>query len=297
MSMSQKTWLANNTASLKGKTVVITGATGGLGTEICRSVLALEGRLVLVNRSADKSRTLRGQLLEEHPGSDIVCLTADLTDMDSVKAVCTQLEQEPVDFLILNAGAYAIPRRTCATGYDNVFQTNFVSHYYMVKRLLPHLAARRAKVLAMGSIAHNYSKTDPADIDFAGRKKASKVYGNSKRYLMFALTELLKNNPDVRFAIAHPGIAFTNITAHYPPLLFAIIKYPMKVIFLQPCQAARSMVKALFTDVPSLHWIGPKLFDIWGNPSVKALTTCDEEERRRIFETAEAIYAKLTASE
>ena len=292
--MSQKTWLAKHTASLKGKTVVITGATGGLGAELCRSVLALEGRLVLVNRSADKSRTLRGELLEEYPAGRIDCLLADLTDMDSVKTACTRLEQEPMDFLILNAGAYAIPRKTCATGYDNVFQTNFVSHYYMVRRLLPVLAQRKAKVLAMGSIAHNYSKTDPDDIDFAGRKQASKVYGNSKRYLMFALTELLKNNPDVRFAIAHPGIAFTNITAHYPPLLFAIIKYPMKVIFLQPYQAARSMVQAMFREVPYLHWIGPRLFDIWGNPSVKALTTCDEAERRRIFETAEAIYAKLT---
>ena len=127
--MSQKTWLAKNTASLKGKTVVITGATGGLGAEICRCVLALEGRLVLVNRSAEKSRALRGQLLEEYPAGRIDCLLADLTELDSVKAVCTQLEQEPVDFLILNAGAYAIPRRTCTTGYDNVVQTNFVSHY------------------------------------------------------------------------------------------------------------------------------------------------------------------------
>ena len=292
--MSQKTWLQKNTASLAGKTVVITGATGGLGGELCRSVLALGGRLVLVNRSRDKSRALRGNLLEEFPGSDITVLLADMTDLPSVEAVCAQLEGQPLDYLILNAGAYAIPRKTCETGYDNVFQTNFVSHYYMVKRLLPVLAGRKGKVLAMGSIAHNYSKTDPQDIDFAKRKKASLVYGNSKRFLMFSLAELLKNNPDVDFAIAHPGITFTNITAHYPPLLFAIIKYPMKVIFLQPYPAARGMIEAMFASVPYLHWIGPKLFDIWGNPSVKALTTCDEAERKWIFDTAEEIFGKLS---
>lgn len=291
--MRQETWISRHTGSLKNKTAAITGATGGLGCEICRSILAAGGRLILLTRDREKTSILRGQLLEEFPGSDITYYLCDLTDMEQVKALCDMLRPLPIDILILNAGAYAIPRLTCSTGYDNVFQTNFVSHYYMVKQLLPQLAARKGRIAAMGSIAHDYSKTDPRDIDFARRTKASLVYGNSKRYLMFALTELMKDNPDVRLTIAHPGITLTNITAHYPKALFALIKLPMKVTFMTPRQAARSMEEGLFRNLPYLTWIGPAYFDIWGNPKVSNLTTCDAEERQRIYETAEAIYEKL----
>ena len=98
--------------------------------------------------------------------------------------------------------------------YLNVFQINFVSPYYIIKELLPSLRERGGRVVAVGSIAHNYSKYDENDIDFSSRKKASKVYGNAKRYLMYSLWGLEEYSSSV--AIAHPGIAVTNITSHFP---------------------------------------------------------------------------------
>ena len=291
--MKKSRWLEKNGTSLAGKTVAVTGATGGLGSALCRSILALGGSLILLNRSTQKTQALCRSLLEAFPGASISFMQLDLTDMDNVRSVCQALQQQPLDALVLNAGAYSFPRATCSKGYDNVFQTNFVSHYYMVHQLLPLLSRRGGTVVAVGSIAHTYSKTDPADIDFAGRTGASLVYGNSKRYLMFALAELMKQTPSVRFAIAHPGISFTNITAHYPKYLFAIIKYPMKVIFMKPALAARSLVLGLCRPIPPLSWVGPRLFNIWGNPSVKTLRTCSAQERQRIFDTAEAIYENL----
>ena len=291
--MKIQTWLEKNTASLAGRTVVITGATGGLGAAACRDVLALGGRLLLVNRSPEKTAALRRALLTEFPQGSVDSLRADLTDIEDVKAVTAQLKQKPIDILLLNAGAYSIPRKTCTTGWDNVFQTNFVSHYYMVRELLPLLSRRKGRIVAVGSIAHWYSKTDPADIDFAHRSAASLVYGNSKRYLMYALTELLQKYPEVRFAIAHPGISFTNITAHYPKLIFAVIKWPMKVIFMRPDKAVLSIIQGMFDNVPPLHWIGPGFFHIWGLPRVRALNSADAAERARIFHTAEDIYQKL----
>ena len=293
--MDMQRWLREHTASLSGKTVVITGATGGLGAAACRYVLALGGRLLLVNRSQSKTASLRVDLLRDFPRAQIDSLQADLTDMASVRGAVERLKQEPVDVLILNAGAYSIPRRTCDTGWDNVFQTNFVSHYYMVKELLPLLSQRQGRIVAVGSIAHWYSKTDPADIDFARRSAASLVYGNSKRYLMYALTELLQKYPEVRFAIAHPGISFTNITAHYPKLIFAVIKWPMKLIFMKPAKAVLGILWGIFADVPPLHWIGPRLFHVWGAPAIRPLNSADAAERQRIFDTAEELYQKLTS--
>ena len=294
--MNQKTWLKQHARSLRGKTVVITGATGGIGSKLCSAVLHCGGTLVLVCRDEGKAEALRASLLRDFPGSKITCLIADLTDISSVRAAVEALEALPVDILIHNAGAYSIPRKTCSTGYDNVFQINFVSPYYITKKLLPLLRQRGGKIVAVGSIAHRYSKTDPKDPDFSTRDSCALVYGNSKRYLMYALSGLIRDS-GVEFAIAHPGITFTNITAHYPKLIFAVIKHPMKVIFMKPEKAARSIILGMFESVPNLSWIGPKFFDVWGNPSVKKLTTCSAQEQKRIYETAEAIYAGILAAE
>lgn len=291
--MDQRSWLRQNTGSLRGKTVVLTGANGGLGTELCRGILLCGGTLVPVTRNARKAEALTGLLKREFPDAEIHCLWADLTDFSAVEKLAEEVSQLPVDILIHNAGAYSIPRKTCPTGFDNVFQINFLAPYDLTKRLLPLLKERKGKVVAVGSIAHNYAKTDPEDIDFSHRSACSLVYGNSKRYLMFALMRLLRDS-GVGFAIGHPGITFTNITAHYPKLIFAIIKHPMKIIFMKPATAARSILLAIFREIPEGCWIGPKVFDVWGNPAVRKLHTCSEDEQARIFRTAEEIDTRLT---
>ena len=293
--MDQETWLKRNTASLAGKTAVLTGATGGLGGPISRALLSCGADLILVGRDPERTEALRTALLREYPEGQIRCLWADLSDFSQVRQLAGLLQQLPVDLLIHNAGAYSIPRKTCTTGYDNVFQINFISPYYLTKELLPLLHRRHGKVVAVGSIAHNYSKTDPEDLDFSSRTAASLVYGNSKRFLMFALMGLLRES-GVAFAIGHPGITFTNITAHYPKLIFAVIKHPMKVIFMKPSAAARSIIRAIFEDVPDQHWVGPALFNVWGSPRTQKLSTCSREEQERICAAAEKIYAGLLRS-
>jgi NAD(P)-dependent dehydrogenase (short-subunit alcohol dehydrogenase family) len=287
-------WLKRNTSSLVGQTVAITGATGGLGRQLCRHLLSLGAGLILLDRNKAKSDALKAALLTQYPDASIAQIPLDLSDMTSVRTACDTLEQHSFDVLLHNAGAYSIPRHVCDTGYDNVFQINFASPYYMTCRLLLYLRARGGRVVAVGSIAHNYSKTDAADVDFATRTQASLVYGNAKRYLMYALHELFKNEKEVSLAIAHPGITFTNITAHYPPLIFALIKHPMKIIFMKPSVAALSILRGVFESSEYRTWIGPGLFGIWGKPSVKRLRTASDEEIARIDGTARKIYAQLS---
>ena len=93
--------------------------------------------------------------------------------------------------------------------------------------------------------------------------------------------------------IAHPGITFTGITAHYPKWLFRIIKHPMKILFMKPRHACLSIYYALFCTPHDGFWIGPSLFDIWGQPDVKELHSCDAEECRFISDTTEEILEKL----
>lgn len=285
-------WLLKNTESLKGKTVALTGSTGGLGKEICRYLGFLGADLILIDRNCQKAELLKAQLLEKFPKISIKLITADQEDINSVKSAVEQLKTEPLDAFIINAGAYSIPKRTCNTGYNNVFQINFVSPYYTVRELLPILRKRGGKVIAVGSIAHRYSKTDPLNLDFADKSRSSLIYGNAKRHLMFSLYELFKSEAETSLAVVHPGITFTGITAHYPKLIFAIIKHPMKVIFMKPRTAALSVIKGLFDSTAHGEWIGPAFFDVWGKPQ-KSRLKINKAEAERVFDTAEEIYKKL----
>ena len=277
--------------SLTGKTVAISGATGGIGRELCRHFAALGASLVLLDRNMQRSEALASQLKAEFRNIAISHIQVDMEEIATVKSAAEKLLDMPIDHLVLNAGAYSIPRHKCSTGYDNVFQINFVSPYYLARTLLPHLRERDGKVVAVGSIAHRYSKTDASDIDFSKRKKASLVYGNAKRYLMFSIFSLAESERDV--ALSHPGITFTNITAHYPKMIFAIIKHPMKLIFMKPKRASLSILEGLFKDCGENEWIGPRFFDVWGAPKQKKLRGYTPEEIERIRKVADKIYLEL----
>ena len=291
--MNINRWISENTNSLKGKTVAVTGSTGGLGNELCEILASLSANLVLLDRNAEKSRKFGEKLKEKHPLISIEYITVDLSVFQSVKAATEKLKELSPDILILNAGAYSIPRYKTELGYHNVFQINFLSPYYITKQLLPVLREKSGRVVVVGSIAHNYSKTDKNDIDFWTRRAASKVYGNAKRFLMFSLFELFKNETQVSLAVTHPGITFTGITNHYPKLIFAVIKHPMKIIFMKPKKAVLSIVKGVFNETPHNTWWGPKLFGIWGMPKLSKLKTCRAAESEYIYKTAEAIYQKI----
>ena len=196
---------------------------------------------------------------------------------------------------IANAGAYAIPRRITDVGYDNVFTINFLSPYYLIKRLLPAMRERGGSIVAVSSIAHNYGKLDAMDIDFRQRRAPSKVYGNAKRHLTYALFELFRREREVKLSIVHPGISFTGITAHYPKPIFAIIKHPMKIIFMKPKKASLSILKGVFCNTGYREWIGPRMLDVWGMPKKKPLRTASADEGAKIFEIAEKLYSEIVS--
>ena len=292
--MKTEVWIKQNMPSMVGKTVAISGATGGIGQELCRHLAGLGATLLLLDRNSERSNAWIEKLKGEFPTLNARHLRLDLADFGTVRSVTGELLTSPPDYLIFNAGAYHVPRYTTSMGHDNVFQINFVAPYYMAHTLLPVMRERGGRIVAVGSIAHNYSHIDPDDIEFLTRKESSKVYGNAKRFLMFALFGLDKGGDTI--SVAHPGITLTNITAHYPKLIFAIIKHPMKVIFMSPRRASLSILAAMVQDADKNEWFGPSLFDVWGLPKKKLLKTCPADEAKEICEVAEKIVSDLTCT-
>lgn len=282
-------WFARHTHSLVGKRVAVCGATGGIGEELCRHLARLGAELWLCCRSEGKTQALIDALRVDYPDLVAHFVPLDLEDAVSVSAAADVLAQTPPHVLIHNAGAYAIPRHTTAQGVDNVFAINCLSPYVLTERLLAPMATVGGRVVCVGSIAHNYSKIDPADHDFSTRNAASKVYGNAKRHLMLALYERFEQVKDVTLSVVHPGIAFTNITAHYPKWLFFIIKHPMKILFMHPRRAALSVLRGVFESTAYGEWIGPRLFDVWGLPRKRTLHTFTPTEAKAAFSAVERL--------
>lgn len=285
-------WLRKNTASLVGKRIAITGSTGGLGKALCTYLAALGAELILLDRSTARSEAHRAELQARFPDCRVTCIRLDMEELASAKRAAESLDEMGIDVLVHNAGAYSIPREKCESGYENVFQINFATPYYLTHQLLPTLRARGGRVVVVGSIAHRYGKTDPADVDFSGRRSAARIYGNSKRYLMYATASLLEGEDRVALSLTHPGISQTNITAHYPKLVYAVIKYPMRLIFPRPRRAALPILSGVLAPTGSDAWIGPRIFDVWGLPRTKRLSGCSEDERIAIAATAREVLAR-----
>lgn len=289
--MSINKWILKNTNSLKGKCVAVSGSTGGIGKELCRYIAFLGADLVLVDRNTEKSKAFGKSLKNEFKSLNVDYVKCDLEDMQSVKNVAQELLQKNIDFLILNAGAYAIERKILDTGLDNVFQINFAAPFYLVKTLKEHIEQKGGKIVAVSSIAKDYSKIREFDVDFSGEKRANLAYGNAKRFLTYSLMALFEDSDTL--SIVHPGITFTNITNHYPKVLFAIIKHPMKVIFHSPKMASLSVLRGLFESTGKNEWIGPRVFNIWGLPKKQRIGPLKNDEDYVISTISKSIYEKI----
>lgn len=286
MALNIERWLSENTCDLQGKVVAITGAAGGLGSVTTRYLLQANAKIIMLERDVERMEKLAEQLRAEFPVSEIETVAIDFNRINSINEVVAQLANNRIDYLILNAGVYDIPLAESELGYNNVFQINFIGQYYFVKKLLPVLQRTNGKVVAVSSIAMTYATLDENDIDYKTRKKSDKVYGNSKRFLTFALSELFKDRDDVRLAVVQPGVTLTPLTNGKNKWFTA---FTMKLIFPKPEVAALSIVKGVFADIEYNEWIGPKTAKIWGKPAVVKLPESTAEERAKIYNLAEGI--------
>lgn len=290
--MNISKWLKENTSNLTNKTIAITGSTGGLLNNIVKIFASLNANLILLNRNKEKSEHQINELRSLYPNIKIEYIACDLSNFENVKSATTILKQKHIDILYLAAGVYNVKRFKTDLGYDSVFQTNFVSHYFIAKELLTNLKAVNGKIVAVSSIAYNYSKIDTNDIDFSTRKKHSKVYGNAKRFLMFALMKLCKKE-NVNLSIVHPGVTLTEMTNHYPKAINWLVKIFIKLFLPSNEKASLSLIKGLFENISYGKWMGPKIFNVWGKPRQNKLKSFNLNEVNKIYEIAENIYNKI----
>ena len=256
--------------SLLGKRIAVSGSTGGIGRELCLSLSRLGASIICLDRNAEKVAKLNEEL-----GGSALHIRCDLSDMKSVMQAADRLIETGADALVLCAGAYHIPRTKCESGFDNVFQINFIAPYCLAKKLKPHLRARGGRLVAVGSIAQSLSRFDPQNPEKRNALDAV-AYGNAKRCLSIALSELFDEKDSL--SLVHPGISPTGITSGYPKVIRALIKYPMKLIFMSPKKASNCVLSGIYRPTGREEWICPRVFGIWGKPKASRLRACAQSE-------------------
>ena len=287
--MNIKKWIKLNTSSLKNKTIVVTGSYGGIFSEVAKILADLEANFIFLNKDYDKTIAQIQELKDINHHIHAEFIECDLSNVPQVKEVVKILKTKKIDILFLAAGVYNVPMFKTYTGFNNIFQVNFFSHYYITKELLPNIKSVNGKVIAVSSIAHNYSSIKKSDIDFSNKRKPSKIYGNSKRFLTYALQEL-RERENFNLSIVHPGITLTEMTNHYHKSINWLVRITMKLFFPNPKKAGLSFIKGIFENTEYHEWIGPSILKVYGYPKKQKLTKCSQGESQAIFRIAEKIY-------
>src|SRR6266700_7806540 len=155
---------------MRGKTVVITGATSGIGQVAAEQLAAMGARLVLVARDKTRGEAALTRLRNLKPGVDHTIHYADLSRLAEMKRVAAEIAAaEPrIDVLINNAGALFNSRQVTEDGLERTFATNHMAYFVLTQGLRERLiASAPARVVNTASDAHNGAKLDCDDLQSA----------------------------------------------------------------------------------------------------------------------------------
>ncbi|MGA3306481.1 MAG: SDR family NAD(P)-dependent oxidoreductase, partial [Stellaceae bacterium] len=199
---------------MTGKTVVITGATSGLGLVASGRLAGLGARLVLVARNRAKAEAMLRQLREKTPSLEAEILIADLSRRDEVRELAAELPRAAprIDVLINNAGAIFTRRETTADGLERTFALNHMAYFLLTVLLLDRLRKNApARIVSVASEAHRNATLDFGDLQTAQGYSGWLAYRRSKLANILFTRELARRlkGSGVTSNCLHPGFVAT----------------------------------------------------------------------------------------
>lgn len=202
---------------LKGKRVLVTGTSSGLGLETAQALVAHGAYVVGTVRDLDKAyATTEVIRAAAATGGDFELIELELGSLASVRA-CTDkllLQAEPFDVIIANAGVMATQYGYTTDGFETQLGTNHLGHFVLINRLTPLLSAG-SRVVVLSSNAHRMSDIDLEDLNYERRAYDGPIaYGQSKTANALFAVEFDRRHKErgIRAVAIHPGIINTSLT-------------------------------------------------------------------------------------
>lgn len=214
-------WTPQRLGSQKGSTFLITGGNAGAGFEATRILLAKGAKVVMLNRSAERSEVAVAKLKEEF-GADaqVSFVRMDLAVLDSVRDAAAQvLETVPrIDALICNAAIAQVPtQKITVDGHESMLGTNHYGHFLLAGLLIERIEESTGRVVVVASLGYKMGiKTIQFDdINWDANYHQNKTYSQSKLAQMMFAYELQDRleaaNKNVKVFVCHPGSSSTSL--------------------------------------------------------------------------------------
>jgi len=212
--------------SLRGKRILVTGVSAGLGIETARALTAHGAQVIGAARDLAKAEDANTEVRKAAAtnGGSFELVALDLANLKSVRACADGLlaKGEPLDVIIANAGVMATPLGHTADGFETQFGTNHLGHFVFVNKIAP-LLRTGGRVINLASSGHRFANVDLEDPGFERTPYDPFVaYGRSKTAnILFSVAfDLRHRTRGIRAAAVHPGGIQTELGRHMNPVQF-----------------------------------------------------------------------------
>ncbi|HEY4354902.1 MAG TPA: SDR family NAD(P)-dependent oxidoreductase [Acidobacteriaceae bacterium] len=208
---------------LKGKRILVTGVSAGLGVETARALVAHGADVVGAARDLEKAKraTMEVSKAGEAAGASFELIELDLASLKNVRAAADKLVADGrlFDVIIANAGVMATPLGKTEDGFETQFGTNHLGHFVFVNRIAK-LIKPGGRLVNLSSSGHRFSNVDLSDPNFETTPYEPFVaYGRSKTAnILFAVEfDHRHRGRGVRATAVHPGGIQTELARHMDP--------------------------------------------------------------------------------
>jgi NAD(P)-dependent dehydrogenase (short-subunit alcohol dehydrogenase family) len=245
---------------MRGKTIVITGATSGIG-EVAAIRLAEQGaRIVFTARDQARADATMAKLQRVNPASEHVSHLADLSLLAEQKRVAGEIAAEPqIDVLINNAGALFNKRRETADGLETTFALNHMSYFTITNLLLPRLKPG-ARIVSTASDAHKGAALDMDDLQSRKGYMGFRVYSNSKLCNILFTRELARRiaGSGITANCLHPGFVATRFGDQSGGVMQRLVSLAKPVGAISAEEGAKTII--YLASSPDVALVGGEYF-------------------------------------
>ena len=283
---------------MKNKTVLITGATDGIGKITALELAKMGADVVIVGRNQEKTERVAAEIRSQLDGSGSVDLiVANLASLAGIRSVAQQFKEKHnhLDVLINNAGAYFAKRQISPDGLEMTFALNHMNYFYLTSLLLDVLkASAPARIVNVSSAAHYGNTVDFDDLMREKKYKGYQVYGESKLMNIYFTRELAKRleGSGVTVNALHPGFVATNFGRSNGGIFNLVFKLA-QIGAISPEEGAKTSI--YLASSPDVAQISGKYFDKCEikEPSKEAN---DDQAAAKLWQISEQIIKDKTAS-
>jgi len=284
---------------MKGKHVLITGATNGIGEATAMAVASQGATLTLLCRNRAKGQAVVAKIAAQTGNKEVSLLIADLNDIASVNRAADEFiaRDTPLHVLINNAGVVNLHREILGAsermnggkGVEAMFYTNHLAHFVLTLRLVPELVkSAPARIVIVASDAHTFIK-DLSWSDLAAEQKFSIMprYGESKLANIWFMRELSRRlaGSGISVNAVHPGAVGTGLGAQNG-WLGKIVTRMIRPFMKTPENGARTSIHLATTDAGSKN---SGLYFVDCKPSSPKPWALDDNRALRLWELSETL--------